>query len=298
MNLHLRYFLKEAFSSLGRGGAMSLVAILTLTLASVSGGAYFLLRQNSLYWLGQAESRFEAVVYLKDGLDEAGVKSTSEKIKALGRVKDLVLVSPAEAARDLAKDQGLKDYFQVLGSDNPLPWALHVHLDSADAVSLSAFEASARQLENVADVDWGRDSAEALLKWLKLLRLSLLALGVILSFSAALVTASVIRLTIHARREEISIMRMVGAGHWFIRIPLLLEGALQGALGGLLGSMLLWSLGRAMDVRALSDLKLDLGAYLPFGVNPGLVLGITLTSACLGFFGSLMAVGGNIKERR
>src|SRR6185369_1810589 len=125
MNLHLRYFLKEAFSSLGRGGAMSLVAVLTLTLASMSGGAYFLLRQNSLYWLGQAERRFEVVVYLKDGLDETGARNAAEKIKALGRVKDLTLVSPAEAAKDLAKDQGLKDYFQVLGNENPLPWAAH-----------------------------------------------------------------------------------------------------------------------------------------------------------------------------
>ena len=298
MNFPLRYFLKEAFSSFGRGGAMGLVAVLALTLASMSGGAYLLLRQNSMYWFSQAEQRFEAVVYFKDGMDDASAKALGEKLKALPEVKDLALLSPADAAKELAKDQSLKDYFQVLANDNPLPWAAHVHMDSADEVVLSGFEAAARQMDGVSEVDWGRDSAEALLKWMKLLRLSLLLLGLALAVSAALVTASVIRLTVHVRREEISIMRMVGAGHWFIRVPLLLEGTLQGALGGGLGCLLLALLGHAVDHKALNDLKMDLSAYLPFGVTPAFGLLLVSASSCLGFLGSFLAVGGSVREQR
>ena len=83
MILPLRYFLKEALSSFSRGGAMSLVAVLALTLASMALGSYTLLRRNSLYWLDQAEHRFEAVVYLKDGIDEARAKEAAQRIRVL-----------------------------------------------------------------------------------------------------------------------------------------------------------------------------------------------------------------------
>jgi cell division transport system permease protein len=298
MNFPLRYFIKEALASFGRGGAMSLVAVLALTLASMALGSYALLRQNSMYWFSQAEQRFEAVVYLKDGVDEARAKLAADKVRALPQVKDLQLVSPADAAKDLVKDQALKDYVQVLSGDNPLPWAMKIHVNSVDAGVLSQFEAAAKQVDDVAEVDWGRDSAQALLKWLKLLRLSLLLLGVALAVSAAMVTASVIRLTIYARREEISIMRMVGASSAFIRIPLLLEGTLQGMLGGAIGCGLMFFLSRAVDSRALSDLQIDLGNYLPFGLSPAFSGCLVACSAVLGFLGSLLAVGGKLGGRR
>lgn len=296
MNLHLRYFLREALASFSRGGAMSLVAVLALTLAALSLSGFDLLRRNTQFWLGKAESRFEAVVYFKEGADEAKARALAAQIKALPEVQDLSLISPADAAKELSKDAALADYFGVLGGENPLPWSARVRARSADAGMLSALAQKARAMDGVSDVDWGQASAEALLKWMKLLRSSLLILGIALALSAALVTASVIRLTVHARRDEIAIMRMVGASYWFIRIPFLLEGFLQGLCGGALGCLVMMGLGKLVSARALRDLQLDLSAYLPYGVTPAFFAAVALGAAALGFLGSLLAVGGPVRE--
>jgi cell division transport system permease protein len=297
MNLHARYYFREALASFSRGGAMSLVAVLALTLAALSLGGYDLLRRNTHYWLGRAENRFEAVVYFKEGLDEGRAKALAAQLKAFPEVRELSLVSPADAAKELSKDAALAEYFGALGSENPLPWSARIRAQSAESGQLQSLAVKAKALEGVADVDWGQDSTEALLKWMKLLRSSLLFLGLALALSAALVTASVIRLTVHARRDEIAIMGMVGASYWFIRIPFLLEGFLQGLVGGFLGGLILMTLGRVAAARALSELQLDLAAYLPYGVTPGFFACLALGAGALGFLGSLLAVGRSFRDK-
>lgn len=298
MNLHARYYFREALASFGRGGAMSLVAVLALTLAAMALGAYALLKDNTHYWMLKAESRFEVVVYFKDGLGDLKVKQLAESLKTMPEVRELSLVSPAEALKELSKDSAVAEVIGVLGAENPLPWSARIKVRAAESDLLKALAARARELEGVSDVDWGQESAEALLKWLKLLKLSLLMLGVALGVSALLVTASVIRLTVHLRREEINIMRMVGASPWFIRIPFLLEGFFQGFSGGALGCLILIGMGRLISARALSELQLDLSVYLPYSVTPLFFAAVCLGTACLGFAGSLLAVGGPFKGNK
>lgn len=273
-----------------------MAAVLALTLAALSLGAYDLLRENTQYWLGQAESRLEVVIYFKDGLDQTKAMALAAALKAIPEVQELTLVSPADAAKELSKDAALADFFGVLGGDNPLPWSARVKASAADVTVLNSLAEKAKALDGVSDVDWGQDSTEAILKWMKLLRSGLLALGLALGLSAALVTASVIRLTVHARREEISIMRMVGASAAFIRIPFLLEGLLQGLLGGALGASLLAALASFMVSHARQELQLDLNLYLPFGVSPDFGLRLLALGALLGLFGSVVAMSGRLKD--
>jgi cell division transport system permease protein len=296
MNGHLRYYLKEAASSFSRGGAMSLVAVLALTLAALSTGGWWLLSRNLRLWLDKAEGRFELVAYFKDGMEEAGAKALFEQLKALPEAGESVLLSPSDAAKELSKDAALAEYLGLLGGENPLPWSARIKAKSAAPGALKALAAKASALEGVSDLDWGAEGAEALLKWMRLLRSSLMFLGLALAFSAVLVTASVIRLTVHARREEISIMRMVGASHGFIRAPFLLEGFLQGLVGGSAGCLLLMGMGRFLAHKALSELQLDLGPYLPYGVDPLFFGAVALAAGLLGLLGSWMAVGGKIRE--
>jgi cell division transport system permease protein len=295
MSLSPRYFVKEALSSFSRGGAMSLVAVLALTLAALAIGGWQLLRLNTRYWLDQAENRLEAVAYFKDGLDEPKVREVAEKLKALPEVQDLSLVSPADAAKELSKDPSLAEALGVLGAENPLPWSARIRAKSADEALLKSLAQKARAFDGVAELDWSQEGVESLLRWMKLLKSGLLILGLALAISAALVTASVIRLTVHVRREEIDIMRMVGASAWFIRMPLLLEGALQGLLGGILGGGLLLLLGRLLTARAMQDLEIELGAFLPFGVDALFFGRLCLFGALLGLAGSTLALAGRRK---
>lgn len=297
MSLPLGYFVRQGAASLARGGAMSVAAVLVLALAGLGLGGYALAWRNSAHWLAQAEQKLEAVAFHRTGSDAAQAERVRASLAALPGVREARLVSPDESARELAADLGLRDYFQILG-ENPLPYSTRVKLDVADPAALREWAAKARAIEGVEDVDYGQDLSEGLLRWLSLARRVTLILGLTLALAAALMTASVIRLTLYARRDEISIMRMVGASGFFIRVPFLVEGALQGLLGGLLALLALWGGAQALRSHALSDLQLDLAKFLPYGLSSLFALQLLSACALLGFLGSLLALGRGFKDER
>jgi cell division transport system permease protein len=91
-------------------------------------------------------------------------------------------------------------------------------------------------------------------------------------------------------------MRLVGAPEWFVRLPFLLEGMLQGALGGLLAAGGLYVLGQALVARALAELQVDLGAFMPQGIDLSFCLRLVGLGLTLGLVGGLFAAGRNSRS--
>lgn len=297
MNFRPGYFVMEALASLRRTGAVAGVAVLSLWLAAFSFGLWMMMKKNSSFWLEMAGERFSAVAYFADGRGEAGARQAFEALKLLPGVKESRLVSPEEAAKELSGDAKVSEWLQALGGENPLPWTGRFRLAEAKPEAFRAFAAEARKIEGVADIDFGGDATETLLAWLKLLRDGLLMAALAFAACAALLTGGVIRLTLYARRGEIAIMRMVGASPAFIRFPLLLEGALQGLLGGLAACLSLHFARGAALSQARELLAVDLQAFFPHGMDFSLWAGVLGAGAGLGLLGSLLALGGAMKDR-
>jgi cell division transport system permease protein len=145
-------------------------------------------------------------------------------------------------------------------------------------------------------VDYGRTAVEPLLKAFSVVRWLLSAVASLLGAVALLVVANILKLTAHSRRQELSIMRLVGAPEWFVRLPFLLEGMLQGALGGLLAAGGLYVLGQALVARALAELQVDLGAFMPQGIDLSFCLRLVGLGLTLGLVGGLFAAGRNSRS--
>ena len=286
------YALREAWGSLWRSGRSTAFAVLAITLAAVVLGSLLLITWNVDQLLSQWTTASEFSVFLRDdatseqrgtieaALDQSGVTAGREyvsKAQALSRFRSQFA--------DLA---ALTSYLD----DNPFPSSLEVRV-RPDAQLNGRADALVQRISampGVADVRYDREWLASVSSGLNAIRGAGLALALLMALAAAVTVAAVVRLGLHARRDEIEIMKLVGSPIAFIRGPFVAEGFLQGGFGALIAIALLW-LGFAV-VRAWwgSDLAAMLDGvplqFLPVRLVGLVVAGGMLVGAAGGFAAS------------
>jgi cell division transport system permease protein len=283
------YFLREALRQAWRQRLLSLVAVSSLGLAALLAGAWALLWLNSRHWEARLGEAAELCVYLRPGLPAAEQSAALTAARALSGVASAVLVSEAEAAAELGRDPELRKALELLG-ENPLPATIKVRLSRPEARDLSAVQEALGKLPGVEEVDSGRGAVENLVKASRAAKTVFLGVGVLFSVAALLIVAAVLRLAAWTRRRELGIMRLVGAGHGFIRAPFLLEGLLQGLLGGGLAASGLAASLAWLGGNLRSQLQIDLQAFLPRGMDPLFSIGLVAATGLLGLLGAGLAL--------
>ena len=288
----LRYAFDEAVASLWRGRGSGAFSTATIALALVVLGAFLIVTSN-LERLGtEWSSSADMSVYLNDAITPAertaieGVLETGDIILAR------VYVSKADAlARFRSTFADLASSMEGLG-DNPLPASYEVRLRTGADAAVDALVAKVRQLPGIADVRYDRQWLSRLVAAVGVIRGLGFALGILLALAAALTVANVVRLALHARRDEIDIMQLVGAPQMYIRGPFVMEGTLQGGLGAVVALVALGIGFLAVRARYLAPLaemiNLSTVRFLPWELCLWLVVG-GMAVGCLG--GALAAAG-------
>lgn len=285
----LAYFLSEALTGLRRSWKVSLLAILTISVSLFTGGAFMLVSGNLARIVEEWRRDAKIVVYLAPEAGDEDLARLSRIAVAEPWVEQVDRISRTEAERRFAA------VFPSLASlltgweEAPLPPSLEISYDGA-AVSNAAIESWLDRLaadSGVQMVDDDRQWLQQLGVLIVLARAVGLALGGILLAAAIFTIASVVRLTAYLHREEISVMRLVGATEFFIRGPFIAGGLIQGLLGGgmaLAGLLAAFELGGARNLPTLLGSTLfgnflslpQLLALLALGGLAG-VLGATLS---------------------
>jgi cell division transport system permease protein len=243
----LKYFIQEALLNLVRGWKVSLVAILTIATSLFLAGIFLLasgnLRRQIEHWYHESK----IVVYLEEGTGAADQQILSEQLEEAPWVVGVDRVDSATAhQRFRAAFPSMADLLEGW-DDDPLPASLELRLDwqvfdardneeGTNGDSWNSWIADLRQHPAISMVDDDRDWLDQLKTVLLMLEGLGLLVGGILLLTAMFTIASVIRLTAYLYRDEIAVMRMVGATEFFIRGPFYMEGLLQGICGGLLAS--------------------------------------------------------------
>lgn len=230
------YFYREAAVSLVRSWRVSLLAIVTIAVSLFIGGSVLLVRANVLELVARWRSESKVLVYLEARPDAAAAAELEARMTEPDWVKAVRLVTPEQAVGQFQQTfPSLSDLVEGW-SDEPLPASFEVSIDPATALGrdFESWVAALRGDPRVSMVDDDRDWLRQLDAVLTVLGSVGLALAVVLLAAAMFTIASVVRLTAHLYREEISIMRLVGATEFYIRGPFYVEGLLQGLLGGLL----------------------------------------------------------------
>ncbi len=287
----LRYAFDEAALSMWRARQSGLLSMGTIAVALfVLGG--FLTFTSNLDRLGQEWSRTaELSVYLDDQVTDADRSGVERLLGAGGVVAGYEFVSKTVAL------ERFKQTFSDLASTidtvdgNPLPASYEVRLQSGSGnqASVEALTAALKGAPGVADVRYDRQWLERLRSTVSIVRLAGLVLAGILVLAAGLTVANVVRLNLHARRDEIDIMELVGAPTIYVRGPFVMEGVLQGGIGGVIALVAL----ALTYVGVRGPYLFPLAAALNLSdfrfLSPGLCLALLLGGMAVGCLGGLIA---------
>ncbi|MFO7694331.1 MAG: ABC transporter permease [Vicinamibacterales bacterium] len=283
----LTYCLEEAIASLRRQRVSLLLSVLTIAAALLVLGGFLLVTVN----LDRAVSRWSAAaefsIYLADDISPDERVALNTMLEDHPAVASREFVSKAEAAVRFRRDfpdlaAGLADLPQ-----NPLPASIDVRLDPATAAgaALEAFAAQVRAAGGVADVRFDRRWLERLGRITAGVRWAGWILGAVLLAAAVLTVATVVRLALHARRDEVDIMQLMGAPIGLLRGPLVVEGILQGGAGALVSLVALYAGYVLVRARILAALGQSVGAadlgFLPASMSV-LLVALGMVVGCAG----------------
>lgn len=288
-----RYLLGEAADNIKANRTTAVIALATTTFTMLGMGVFLLLYLNAHEALGSLKDEIKVIVYLRD----------STAPKEIARLREELSRDPAVAAVEfVSREQALATFRAQFPSeerllnglgDNPFPASLVVQVGPAyrSSEQVGALVQKLKALAEADEVLYSQDWIENLAVAVRYLRMLGMGIGIVLAASLVTILANTIKLTLYARREEIEILKLIGATTGFIKTPFVLEGALLGGTGALGALFLLRTLfGLAESKLALQGTFWGVGrglAFLPDRVTVAfLLLGIML--GCLGSLVSLI----------
>lgn len=289
----LSFLVSEALRDLRRAGRVGLSAILLITLSLGALGCFWLLSLNLGRAVTQWRERVRIVAYLREEPKPAAVEDLVDRVQALGGVQRVRYVSRAEALALLKRSLGPQASVVEQLPRNPLPASLELTPDEQTATpeGTRALVQRLSALPEVEEVQGGAEWVESLAQWQRLFQLTGLGVGAVLALAAILTVTTATTLVLHVRRDEMEIMRLVGATEMVIRLPLLLQGMAQGLLGAVvaLGALEVAYVLLAPRLEPLLNLTLGLGRAV-FLSAPQVTL-LLAGGAMLGALGGLLAKG-------
>jgi cell division transport system permease protein len=241
--------LREALAAIRRAPLLTALSAAMVALALYVVGLFAVASYNLHQALAQVEERVEVVVYIRDGTVDSEVQLLEEELVQMEEVQAAHYVSKDEA---LARARQDLPEFEELFLDmevNPLPASLEVELlpGYRNPASVARVADRASLYPFVEDVRYGREWVDRLFLLRRIGGITTTVLGAAFAVVAGLIIATAVRIAVYARREEIYVMRLVGATNGFIRRPFLLEGALTGILGGVLAAGMTYASAQAVS---------------------------------------------------
>ena len=287
------FLLGEALRDLRRAGRVAVSAILLISLSLAALGAFWLLSSNLGQAVDQFRERVKIIVYLKRE------PLTNESNALVERVRHMPGVA---AVRYVGKIEALGTLKQVLGKDaavadslpqNPLPASLEI-TPTAEGATLDGARSLVTRLTALPETDevgGGLDWMDRFAQGQRLLWLSGLAVGAVLAGAAILTVATATALVLHARRDEMEIMRLVGAPEHVVRLPLLMQGMMQGLIGAVLAIWMLIGCYAILGPRVEPLVTETLGIPRLTFLRPLNVVSLMIAGTLLGGLGGWMARG-------
>lgn len=279
----ITYVLREALTNVGRNALVVLGAVLavfislTLTFGTLVFGE--VVRINTIQW----SEDVRVIAFVREEVDPATIADLTTEIQGWEEVGDVFFVSKAEAleeARELFQNQPA--VLRVINETPDLVPA-SLRIQPVDPRDYSVIEVRLQGTPGIERVQSAGPAIDAMVALRDGLRIMFWLLALALGVAAVALIANTIHMAIYARREEIEIMRLVGASNWFVRTPFLIEGAMEGLIGGTLAVAFiviaqqlavdrLTDLPQWINLAIENDFMIQRGALvLLFGVLAGLV---------------------------
>ncbi len=288
----LRSALVNTLAGLRGNPVTSVVATATIGVCLLLVGAFAVLVANMESILTRFGEELHLVAYVESGTAQGPLDALMQRVLAQPGVETVEYVSAEEAAVRFRRAQPERAALLDGLDASPLPPSLEIRLDAAHrgADGVRAVSSALARLDGVAELGGGNEWIEGYGQAVALIRGVGIAIGAVLALATLLIVGSTIRLSIYARRDELDILRLVGAGRSYVAAPFLLEGLIEGLAGGGLGLAFLFAGFRGVAPALRGGLLLLIGDTTPAFLSPSGALWLVAAGAALGVAGSAAAL--------
>ena len=234
----LTYLIGEGISNIFKNKKQAATSFGTMCVIMIFFGICFILVGNFNNFIKQVEAEQGIQAYITSGATDEDVKQLGEKIKSLDGVNTIEFVSKEEALQHMKDRLGEKSYL-LDGYDETNVFPASYVVTLTDLSKSSEVQAQIKELDNVKKITSSDETIEMLVRIAKGVKIGSYIIIVALVGISIFIISNTIKLTVYARRKEISIMKYVGATDSFIRWPFVIEGIIIGIVAALISILIL-----------------------------------------------------------
>ena len=258
---NIGYLLKEGFLGIFRHGFMSFAAVIVTVACLLIVGSFSSLTYNVNIMVDDLNKTNEILVYVDSELPDAEARSIGTKINRISNIHQATFVSREQALMNFIKDHEGDEAFSGVRAEDLRHRFVVVLVDNT---LMKQTEEEIRQIPGVADTAAAHELAEGFSTLQNVLQLASLAVMSVLLVVSLLIISNTVKLAMYDRKDEIAIMKMVGATNSFIRLPFVVEGFVLGMIGAALAFGAEWVMYDALVARIQAVDTLNLFKFVPF----------------------------------
>lgn len=238
------YNIKQGFKNIWRNKMFSMASIATMAACIFLLGLFYSIGSNFRGMVKDAEASVSVTVFFNDGLSQDQINAIGDKIKARPEVEKMEFVSADEAWSEYQKEffKGNPEAAETFKNDNPMANSANYQVYLKDVSQQESFVKYVQKLDGVRKVNQSKAAARTLTDFNRLLTLISIAVIAILIAVAAFLISNTITVGVSVRKDEIAIMKLIGAKDSFVRAPFVVEGIVIGLVGSLIPLVILWFL--------------------------------------------------------
>ena len=287
---NIGYLMKEGLRHIFTHGFMSFAAVCVTVACLLIVGSFAILAYNLDIMVEDLNKTSEILVYVDSSLSDAEAKSIGTKINMLDNVLQATFVSREEALQKFVADHQNDSAFSGVQAQD-LRHRFVVTLE--DNSRMEETDGQLKQIPGVANTSAAYELAEGFSTVQDVLHIVSYAVIAVLLVVSLLIISNTVKLAMYDRRDEIAIMKMVGATNGFIRLPFVVEGFTLGMLGATLAFGLEWVMYDALVARIAEADSLKLFNFVPF---QELLIPMVVTFAAAGMFVGIVGSWTSIRK--
>lgn len=289
-------YLRHALRDIRKNSFVNAVSVITISLSVIITCSFILFFINASDVLALWKKGVRIMAYLYQDVPAESIPEIQKKVSGLYGVEDVRFVSREEAFEILKQQMKRQSSLLENLKENPLPNAFEIRM-IASSQSWEKIESLASQIKaipQIEEVEYGQRWLTRFSHIINLFKLSGYLLGILFAVASTFIVANTVRLVLYSRRDEIEVMRLVGASDGFIKVPFYMESIILGAIGGIIGLFIL--LTAYVSVTSHIDQGITSGAFNITFFSYTHMLIIIISSMFVGWLGCFLSLKHILKS--
>ena len=235
----VRYLTRQGFDNVWKNRMMAFASFCVLLVSLLLVGLSILFYINITSIIGGIENKNEVIVFLDENITPAQTMETEVLLKQIDNIDEVRFYSKDDAFEDMKKSMSeYEELFDSLGDDNPLVDSFRIKIKDISLTSETV--TLINELDHIYSIRAPYDFVNILTEMKKIITLVASAIIIALAIVSMVIISNTTKASVFARRNEISIMKYVGATNTFIRIPFFVEGMITGMAAGIAATVITW----------------------------------------------------------